>query len=61
MLSPERPPSAALKVIPETLRIASRSEPTCCSSSSALVTVVIACGILCGSCSTLPTRVRVAR
>src|SRR6185369_13466878 len=61
MLSPERPPSAALKERPETLRSASRSELASCSSISERVTVVIACGTSCGSCTILPTRVLVAR
>src|SRR5512145_724212 len=61
MLSPERPPSAALKERPETLRNASRSELASCSSISERVIVVIACGTSCGSWTTLPTRVLVAR
>ena len=52
---------AALKVRPETLRSASLTEPTCCSVISERVTVVIACGMSCGSCNCLVVRVWVAR
>jgi hypothetical protein len=44
-LSPWRPPSPALMVMPETLRSASRTEVAFCSSSTSSGTTAIVCGV----------------